>query len=77
MHNFRYIAQNDGHTVQNDGPTMQNVGHTTHNVSFNTLNVCQGPKGGIEVPPRAPILEKTLVSRNDNLDIWNKKIKEI
>ena len=32
------------------------------------LNVCQGPKGGLEEPqgtPPTPILEKTLVSRND------------
>ena len=51
------IATNAGHTAQNDG--------------HNTLNVCQGPKGVLEVPPRAPagpptpILEKTFVSRND------------
>ena len=43
---------------------MRNVGHNTH-------NDYQGPKGGLEEPPRAPgdpptpILEKTLVSRND------------
>ena len=54
MQNVRHIAQNAGHTVQNDGPTMKNVGRTTHYVSHNTLNVCQGPKGGLEVPPRAP-----------------------
>ena len=44
----RHIAQNAGHTIQNDGRAM-------HNVSRNTLNVCQGPKGGLEVPPRAPV----------------------
>ena len=55
MQNFRHIAQNAGHTVQNDGPTMQNVGRTTHNVSCNTLNVCQGLKGVLDVPPRAPL----------------------
>ena len=44
---------------------------TMRNVGCNTLNVCQGPKGGLEEPPRAPgdpptpIHEKTLVSRND------------
>ena len=64
-------AQNDGQTAQNDGRTMQNVGCTMYNVSPNTLYVCQGPKGGLEEPPRAPgdpptpILEKTLVSGND------------
>ena len=48
----------------NDGWTMQNDGHTTR-------NVYQGPKGGLEEPPRAPgdpptpILEKNLVSRNN------------
>ena len=59
------IATNASHTAQNDGRTVQNDG-------CNTLNVCQGPKGGLEEPPRAPgdppptpILEKTLVSRND------------
>ena len=57
------IPHNDGRTIQNDGHTMCNVGHIT-------LNVSQGPKGGLEEPPRAPgdpptpIHEKTLVSRN-------------
>ena len=70
MQNVRHIAQNAGHTVQHDGCTMQNVGNTMHNVGHNTLNVCHGPKGGgltQKVPPcpLAPLLEKTLVSRND------------
>ena len=30
----------------------------TENDGRNTLNVCQGPKGGLEVPPPTPILEK-------------------
>ena len=58
MQNVKQIATNAGHTPQNDG--------------LNTLNVCQEPKGGLEEPPQAPgdppptpILEKTLVSRND------------
>ena len=42
------------HIAQNDGSTMQNDGHTTCNVGRNTLNVCQGPKGGLEEPLRAP-----------------------
>ena len=50
MHN----ATNAGHTMQNDGWTMQNDSRTMRNVSRNTLNVCQGPKGGLEEPPRAP-----------------------
>ena len=64
MQNVLQIATNAGHTPQNDGQTAQNDGR-------NTLNVCLGPKGGLEEPPRAPgnpptpILEKTLVSRND------------
>ena len=64
MQNVMQIATNAGHTAQNDGRTAQNDGR-------NTLNVCQGPKGGLEEPPWAPgtpptpILEKTLVSRND------------
>ena len=65
MQKVRKIAQNAGHTVQNDLYTMRNVGR-------NTLNVCQGPKGGglrsplgPRGPPPTPILEKTLVSRND------------
>ena len=41
------IATNAGHTAQNDSRTAQNDGR-------NTLNVCQGPKGGLEEPPRAP-----------------------
>ena len=71
MQNVMHIATNSGHTAQNDGQTMQNDGRTAHNVCRNTLNVCQGPKGGLEKPLRAPgdpptpILEKTLVSRND------------
>ena len=53
------------------GCTARNVGRTARNVGRNMLNVCQGPKGGLDVPPRAPagpptpILEKTIVSRND------------
>ena len=35
--------------------------------------VCPGPRG----PPPTPILEKTLVSRNDFKDIRNKKNKNI
>ena len=58
IQNIRHIAQNAGHTSRNDGCTMQNVGH-------NTLNVCQGPNWGLEGTPPTPILEKTLVSRND------------
>ena len=70
MQNVMQIATNTGHTAQNDGRTMQNDGPIT-------LNVSQGPKGGLEEPPRGPPLplymEKTLVSRNDFLDIRNKK----
>jgi len=49
-----HIAPNAGHTMQNDGWTMQNYGCTAYNVGHNTLNVCQGPKGGLEEPLRAP-----------------------
>ena len=48
------IATNAGHTAQNDGWTMQNNGRTMCNVGRITLNVCQGLKGGLEEPPRAP-----------------------
>ena len=71
MQNVMHIAPNAGHTAQIDGWTMENDSHTTLNVGLNTHNVYQGPKGGLEEPPRAPggpptpILEKTLVSRND------------
>ena len=62
-------AQNDGRTAQNDARTAQNDGRTAQNDGRNTLNVCQGPKGGLEEPPRGPpptpILEKTFVSKND------------
>ena len=56
--------------TQNEGRTMQNDSHTTCNVGRNTHNVCQGPKGGLEEPLRAPgdptpIPEITLVSKND------------
>ena len=54
MQNLMQIATNAGHTMQNDGWTMQNDSRTMCNVSRNTLNVCQGPKGGLEEPPRAP-----------------------
>ena len=64
MQNVMQIATNAGHTAQNDGQTAQNDSHTAQNDGRNTLNVCQGPKGGLEEPP-TPILEKTLVSRND------------
>ena len=47
MQNVRHIAQFTGHTTQKDSLTMQNV-------CRNTLNVCQEPKGGLEVPTRAP-----------------------
>ena len=49
-----HIAPNAGHTAQNDSWTMQNDGRTMRNDGHNTLNVCQGPKGGLEEPPRAP-----------------------
>ena len=72
MQNVMQIATNAGHTAQNDGRTAQNDGRTAQNDGRNTLNVCQGPKGGLEeppwpqgTPPPTPILEKTLVSRND------------
>ena len=70
--NAGHTAQNDGQTAQNDGRTTQNDGRTMQNDGCNTLNVYQGPKGGLEEPtwapgdpPPTPILEKTLVSRND------------
>ena len=47
MQNVMQIATNAGHTAQNDGRTTQNDGR-------NTLYVCQGPKGGHDVLPRAP-----------------------
>ena len=72
MQNVMQIATNAGHTAQNDGRTAQNDGRTAQNDGRNTLNVCQGPKGGLEEPHRAPgdppptpILEKTLVSTKD------------
>ena len=62
MQNVMQIATIAGHTAQNDSCTAQNDGR-------NTLNVCQGPKGGglegAPGEPPTPILEKTLVSRND------------
>ena len=72
MQNVMQIATNAGHTAQNDGWTAQNDGCTAQNDGRNTLNVCQGPKGGglrsppgpQETPP-TPVLEKTLVSKND------------
>ena len=54
MQNVMQIATNAGHTAQNDGRTTQNDGRTMQNDGRNTLNVCQGPKGGLEEPPRAP-----------------------
>ena len=54
MQNVINIAPNAGHTAQNDSRTMQNDSRTAQNDGRNTLNVCQGPKGGLEEPPRAP-----------------------
>ena len=54
VQNVMHNATNVGHTTQNDGRTMQNDSRTMRNVSRNTLNICQGPKGGLEEPPRAP-----------------------
>ena len=54
MQNVMQIAINAGHTAQNDGWTAQNDGRTVQNDGRNTLNVCQGPKGGLEEPTRAP-----------------------
>ena len=71
MQNVMPIATNAGHIAQNDGWTAQNDGRTTQNDGRNLLNVCQGPKWELEEPPGpqgtppTPILEKTLVSRND------------
>ena len=78
MKNVMHIATNAGHTAQNDGWTVQNDGRTAHNVGRNTLYVCQGPKGWLEEPPRAPedpptpILEKTLVAfqKDASLQFW-------
>ena len=53
MQNVRHMAQNTSRTAHDAGCTVQNVGHTARNVGCNTLNVCLGPKGGLEVPPRA------------------------
>ena len=52
--NAGHTAQNDRRTAQNDGRITQNEGRTAQNDGRNTLNVCQGPKGGLEEPPRAP-----------------------
>ena len=54
MQNVMQISTNAGHTAQNDGWTAQNDGRFAQNDGRNTLNVCQGPKGGLEEPPRAP-----------------------
>ena len=54
MQNVMQIATNAGHTAQNDGWTAQNDGRTAQNDGCNTLSVYQGPKGGLEEPPRAP-----------------------
>ena len=54
MQNVMQIATNAGHTAQNDGRTAQNDGRTAQNDGRNTLNACQGPKVGLEEPPRAP-----------------------
>ena len=54
MQNVMQIATNAGHTAQNDGRTAQNDSRTVQNDGRNALNVCQGPKGGLDVPPRAP-----------------------
>ena len=59
MQNVMHIAPNAGHTAQNEG-------HTMHNVDRNTLNVCQGPKWGLEEPPRAP---------GDPLPLYLKKLQ--
>ena len=56
MQNVMQIATNAGHTAQNDGQTAQNDGRTMQNDGRNTLNVCQGPKGGLEEPPWAPVI---------------------
>ena len=64
MQNVIQIATNAGHTVQNDDRTIQNDGCTMHNVGRNTKD----QRGGLRSPPGdppTPILEKTLVSRND------------
>ena len=58
MQNVRHSTQDAVHTARNDSHIMQNVGNTMHNFGCNTLNICQGPKGGLEVPPPTPILEK-------------------
>ena len=73
MQNVMHISPISGHTAQNDGQTMQNDSRTGRDVGRNTLNVCQGLNGGgrLRSPPGpqgtppTPILEKTLVSRND------------
>ena len=54
MQNVMQIATNTGHTTQNDGRIAQNDSCSAQNDGRNTLNVCQGPKGGLEEPPRAP-----------------------
>ena len=55
MQNVRHTAQNAGHTTQNDGRIMQNVIRTRQLAATKLIFIkCQ-----------EPILEKTLMSRND------------
>ena len=71
MQNVMHIATNSGHTPQNYGRTMQNDGRTTCNVGPSHLMLAKDQRGGLRSPPGpqgnppTPILEKTLVSRND------------
>ena len=62
MQNIMQIAPNDGHTAQNDAWTLQNVGRNTHNVYQVPMG---GARGAPQGTPPTPILEKTLMSRND------------
>ena len=77
MQNVMQIATNAGHTAQNDGRTTQNDGRTRKMtagprkmMAATNLMFAKVQRGGSRSPPGPrgapyPILEKTLVSRNN------------
>ena len=68
MQNVKHIATNAGHTTQNDGQPMQNDGRPRIMLAATHLMFAKDQRGVLEEPqgtPPTPILEKTLVSRNN------------
>ena len=65
--NVRHITQNAGHSAQNDGTPCKMLAAPCIMSAATNLMFAKDQRGGSGAPqgPPTPILEKSLVSRND------------